>query len=630
MNKSYLSLEKVTQILLLLLVIFIAGLRIWGLNKGFNITDEAYAVLGYEPLQERLEVVSVFHRIVYKLLGWLEPSLIAYRALGQSLTVFAASFFAFGFCYWLNKIYKFKEQPFSYLFILLFFILGGFVIDYDRHNILNYDVINNALNLTQASLVLILISQETEKIIKSWKFKLGWLAVGFLVAFQFLNKATSAIAFIIILVSLLIFYKKNVNIKVQYYLVIGSFFVLGGLLGLLTYFVMFQDFWQYQELLFRQLAYSLERDYSIKGDYTLENPSSPLITKITKNFKIIIVGIAGGIATFALAKFSFSLDYLKDSKKARLLKVLVWLSSVFIFWALINVWQWHLIQKINITVYYPLIFIFLLIILAAAFSNKFFNLFNSKNYTNFSKIAPVSIFLFFLPFVAAIGTSTSIRQLAARNIIPWLALIIILLTVLSNIQKAKNFIYVFSLSMILWLGIKISYTQVYQPYKLVENRLQQTESIDFVQPHARGLKVDPPTAKFLQQLDQIVNQTGYNVGDPIIALHDMPGLVYLLGGVSPGAPWYFSTYEKSSVRTCNNILYSDFAPSKAIFLINSDVAPQVLNCLKTVGINFPEDYQKVGEVNDPYYSVHWEHKEIHRKTVAVWSPREIARQQAIK
>lgn len=610
MYKSFQSLEKITYIVLLITVILVASVKIWVLDKGFNLTDEAYAVLGYEPLQERLEVVSVFHRIVYKLFGWLKPSLIAYRAIALVITTLASCFFAISFYYWLNKIYQPKKQPFKLSFIILFFILGGFVLDYDRHNILNYDVINNALNITQAGLVLILIAQENSKIIRSWKFKLGWLAVGFLAAFQFLNKAPSAVMFAVFLGVLLILDKKNVHW--QYYLRIGIYFVSGGLLGLLTYFVLFQNVWQYQELLSRQLALMVgdasDTSYSVENLYNKDRDSSTTI-----RWKKIITIIGVYLTTFALTKVYFYSSYLKHYRKTRLFSTLLWLFATFVVLALIQPLRWHLIAAINITVYYPLIFILLLVILSAS-NNDFFK-FTNDNY--FRKIIGVNSFLLLLPFGAAFGTNTSIRALAARNIIPWLAVILILLTLLYQNHKTKTFIYLFTLTIIVWLGIKISYSQIYHPYKLVENRLQQTELLEFVQPHARGLKVDPITANFIEQLNSIVYQTGFQAGDPIIALHDMPGLVYLLGGVSPGAPWYFSVFPESPARTCNNLLYSDFNLHKAVFLVNSDIDPLVLGCLKEVGINFPEDYHKIGQVENPFYAI----RPLSKKTVTVWSSR---------
>ena len=617
MYKSSLTIKNITFLSLCLTILTIFIIRIWALNKGFNITDEAYAVLGYEPLQERLEVVSVFHRIVVFLIGWLQPSLITYRIIGQLLTIIAVTFFAYAFCYWVDKFYKPKKRPFESSFIVLLFILGGFVLDYDKHSVLNYDVINNALNLFQAGIVLILIGKE--KNIQYWQQKLGWSIVAFLTAFQFLNKATSAIAFTASLVILLVLYRRKVNW--QYYLNTAGFFILGGAIGLLSYFVLFQDFGQYQELLFRQLPYSLARDY----DNDVAN-NLWAIAFIRENFKLLFLGVVILGTSFAIFRSYFLLDRSKDRKKVRLFNIFICVSSIVSLSIATALLKLQLIQFFNITKFYPLLLVLFFVNLIAAHSSKKIRFNNQETAI---KIIAVSLFLFFLPFVAAIGTNTSMRALAARNIVPWLALIVIFLTLLYQTNKANNFLYLFTLGIILWLGIKIAYTQIYQPFRLVENRLQQTESVeDYVQPKARGLKVDPPTANFLKQLHEIIATTEFQPGDPIIALHDMPGLVYLLGGVSPGAPWYFSDYRqdnddgmlRTSMRTCNNILHSNFDSSKAILIVNSDISPQVLGCMKDAGVNFPEEYQKVGELNNPFRTI-LPFVKYSRETIEVWSPK---------
>jgi len=58
-------------------------------------------------------------------------------------------------------------------------------------------------------------------------------------------------------------------------------------------------------------------------------------------------------------------------------------------------------------------------------------------------------------------------------------------------------------------------------------------------PESGRLLVDKPTAELVRRLDGAMRQRGFRSGDPILAFTDMPGLVHLLGGKSPGVPWYF-------------------------------------------------------------------------------------------
>jgi hypothetical protein len=46
---------------------------------------------------------------------------------------------------------------------------------------------------------------------------------------------------------------------------------------------------------------------------------------------------------------------------------------------------------------------------------------------------------------------------------------------------------------------------------------------------------------------------GFRPGDPILAIGDLPGVVYLLGGWSPGTSWYFA-YQLKSHRYVEAVL----------------------------------------------------------------------------
>jgi len=74
----------------------------------------------------------------------------------------------------------------------------------------------------------------------------------------------------------------------------------------------------------------------------------------------------------------------------------------------------------------------------------------------------------------------------------------------------------------------------------------------------------------IQSLEKILarmEEEGFRKGDPIIGITDSPGLVYLLGGISPGACWYISYYlpENPGVQmNLKNISSDDLARSWVI------------------------------------------------------------------
>jgi len=60
-------------------------------------------------------------------------------------------------------------------------------------------------------------------------------------------------------------------------------------------------------------------------------------------------------------------------------------------------------------------------------------------------------------------------------------------------------------------------------------------------PGAGSVGLDPGQKRLLAELQRRLQSAGFKTGDPIVAIGDMPGLVYLLGGWSPGTCWYFAS-----------------------------------------------------------------------------------------
>jgi hypothetical protein len=63
-----------------------------------------------------------------------------------------------------------------------------------------------------------------------------------------------------------------------------------------------------------------------------------------------------------------------------------------------------------------------------------------------------------------------------------------------------------------------------------------------VGPEKGRLWTFPLAVESLQKIHAQMERAGFREGDPVIGITDCPGLVYLLGGTSPGACWYISYY----------------------------------------------------------------------------------------
>jgi hypothetical protein len=89
--------------------------------------------------------------------------------------------------------------------------------------------------------------------------------------------------------------------------------------------------------------------------------------------------------------------------------------------------------------------------------------------------------------------------------------------------------------------------------------------------------LDKDQAKSLQVMRESLVRSGFRLGDPIIAIGDLPGAVYLLGGWSPGTCWYFAG-TLGQLPYCKAVvsLVSNDTLQKSFFLFreNSPLYPE--------------------------------------------------------
>jgi len=94
---------KIISILLLSFILEIIIL-VWGINKGFDFTDEGYYILGYQQGQEIGFCVSFFHLIIRKVFAWLSLDVIDTRSIRLVLTILSSLFFSIGLWQWIGTI----------------------------------------------------------------------------------------------------------------------------------------------------------------------------------------------------------------------------------------------------------------------------------------------------------------------------------------------------------------------------------------------------------------------------------------------------------------------------------------------------------------------------------------------
>lgn len=92
-------------------------------------------------------------------------------------------------------------------------------------------------------------------------------------------------------------------------------------------------------------------------------------------------------------------------------------------------------------------------------------------------------------------------------------------------------------------------------------------------PDGKSVYLSPHQQQMLTALQAELKRLGYSPGDPLVAIGDLPGVVYLLGGWSPGTAWYFA-YNPGSSRYVEAVLAAIPAEiRKKSFLIFRENSP---------------------------------------------------------
>jgi len=226
----------------------------------------------------------------------------------------------------------------------------------------------------------------------------------------------------------------------------------------------------------------------------------------------------------------------------------------------------------------------------------------------------IVLWLAALPFLGAAGTTHRIYANAVLHVAPMFAAILVLAGMIDRGLRRSLAVPLVSALLGLLAAGQFFFGFVVEPYRLPTSKLGQFVPTEIGDP-ASVLKVDPATAKFVAELRGIFREAGFQSGGDVLGLFDLPGVVFAVGGVSPGRPWYFSNY--GDVGENDNLRAIQAAGAERIrnaFIIQSDEDPRVAKYLEHVGIRFSEEFRLVGETWHPFRNY----------GIRVWAPRQPA------
>lgn len=522
---------------LLLLAIFVF---IYGVNKGFDFTDEGFILLGYTDNQPTGIIFSLFHLVVKKTFSFISVNILFLRYARLVLLLISTSVFIFG----LNKLLKLylkvnieRQRYFIYNLPLIFLsIFAGYAYSVPT---LSYNSITAILLLVCIGVLFISIGEALTA--KKWETVFYAIIVGYIIGIQFLVKFTTSIAVFLILIAFIIvvtYLEKNKTL-----LIILPSMIVGIMVFILTYITP-------KELIIYCKNLLIVGDYynsNFKENYSFLSQISHIkeVIKISINyFSFSVAGI-----------FLYHLLHLFIQKSGNRKAIEFFFFFVLILILIYSSYYEFISGYKNASVFWGIGIFTLTYFLFTIYQNTLngtclFKMDNEKRMLIF-----ILIFLLFLfPIIGSFGTAFSYLM----NILIFLPFLISILFLIELLFIGNNLlirIIKILTAFILFYFFVSGY--IFKPCRTA-NLMSQNSEVNFGP--LKNIKVDLNSKNILTSLNNSLLRNGYQKGDYIISFFNYPGFVYCLEGVIPkgilyGAP-LFDLYLENLSKTKSELLES--------------------------------------------------------------------------
>lgn len=562
---------------------YIIFLLISNISSGFDITDESYYILA---AQHQGEIFQVIRRAGYYtgVLYFLSDHNLSYHRLFGILILISISA-------WLSlELYRYLfkrfDAPVSVWDKLSFIIpiMTGALAYYYRW------LITPSYNwLALIGIILVFIS--LLRIVNNRELNydryvtLDYFILAFSLNLVFMGKPTTALVLVIISFIFIIFNFRDINLKkaLPSSIVLALIVVLGHILLLHGSINMY----------YHTLIESMSRMALIDSRYTLDN-------RLINAYELI--------KEFFFEKFYFHqinnmyiltfitiiiLLYILHFKKNILKIYTLFLYVVFVTYS-------YFLFKYGIGDNYRLLWIrgveLLLLGITFVFISIFFTDYKKVNFPRIIRILGLVLILVFGSFAYSFGTNGNIILTMSGSFILIISAILIISYLLDKILNSTFFTATTALLLSLCVLFALQHAYKY-PYRLTTPISEQVHYVDLL----GGLYVDKKQKAYIQDLQKIA--TPHKVKNGTISLIDMtggsPGANVILDASFFGEQWLAGAYPGSNLfaETAWKPYQGTSRLKKAWVLIApKGIRKLDLNILNKIGLDFPDNYRKIGTV----------------------------------
>lgn len=584
--------------LLILVAVFLISIYLWVLSKGFDITDEGFYLLSYSYPAEYAVSSTGFHLLVSKILPASQVSVVGYRLASLISALFTAGIFSWGFRRWL--IARQGTAP-SSLLLLALFIVGNMLQYAISARTLNYNGLNSLAIAVFSALVLNYLASQGRK--ASAGLIIGGLAMGLDVFVKFSSSAIVLSSGALVLVLSVSPLQKRTFIRPL--LLLGLGFLLG--LAVFSLFFMPLPTW------YRGLKH--ETDLLVRGMY-----NSGLVVRYVRDSYPVFRTLIYPFGIVALLASCWV--YYQGQRITKTWQHLTILSAVLLLLVFESL-RTGLYKNTHLNYNRSSVWLLGPILIAAAM------LLASRIRYRHPLLGGIDnwqawlmpLWLLALPLLAAFGTVNQLFNNSMLDAMYWLAVLVWLVQLLpASVRYLRSTQFALLALPALAVAEQATYGMLWAPYLQLENMFGQHTPLTIGAPmQPAHLLVDAPSAAYINGIKTAMDSAGFQAGGPILALYDAPGLVYALGGISPGNPWY-PGFQSQDIRNCDALDKTSLNLHQAFLLLNQTPNAAIKACLAAHGLHFPADYVLIRQMTSPFsrsqYNWH-----SYEDTMQVFAPR---------
>ena len=560
--------------------LFTTALLIWGLDKGFDLSDEGYYLMCLTFPSEYFAANQWGNSIVGQVFGWMNPGIIFYRVIRLILTATSSLYLA----HHLNLFIKeqvVKQANYVNFFVVFATVFSGAVLSYSIYPAsISYNSLSVILlQFIVGKIVYIINTEDNNKTI----FNLSLVGTGILLMMLFVAKISTGL-FMALIVFAGINYRR-ILCKSSYRETIMDllFLTTGGVIVAIILSVIDVPIFSRFELILEEVKFRTGEKIAnhIYGYYT--SISSSLAQVRNQIFWAPpLLFCLGALSRWKGNQFVFVLQIS--------LVILVFLYIIYL--AITENYFDNTYTMLN-----PYIMMLLSTVALCAgvsiLGAQRLKLSHSKTKT--ARILFIVAVLFITPLAGTMGTDNPLSIQAILFLFSWSSLILVLLVLFSEITNNQAVSYIILLTVFVLASFQLYIGMVNHPYRISQSLRSLTKKLP-----NHNVYVDDKTYEFITRIEEELQGLKLEDNHPMLDINTLPGVVFLLNGKSPGTVW---SRKNISTWQGKRLLESEMKglQKTILFLPSNGISKNYASILNQKGIQYPQNYTTLREVKHPIY-----------------------------